>query len=186
MILDASGKKVATPAGRDIASFSASINSLETLDKLRARKDAGEVGLEASILLAQLQLGSIDVKQGSKQRKALVKPKKFNKAQWEADLVEIAALLFNLKLTDMFQNTGRDKESQAKLAEKLYGMAKKGKFASGDMTYGYWSQVMKVAKEKKDVDIFEKGYNALYGMYKDNPRAKKILAEMKAELDSMK
>ncbi len=185
MILDASGKKVATPAGRDIASFSASIDSLNALDSLRSRKEAGEVGLEASILLTELRLGSVGLEQGARQRKALVKPKKFNKTQWEADLVEIDALLFNLKIADMFQNTSRDKDQQDELAEKLYGMAKNGQFASGDMTYGYWSKVMEVAKDKKDVKIFEKGYNALYAMYKDNPRATKILSEMKADLDSM-
>jgi hypothetical protein len=186
MILDASGKKVATPDGRDIASFSATIASLEALDSLRARKDAGEVGLEASILLARLQLGSIDFKQAAKQRKALVKPKKFESSQWEADLVEIDALLFNLKLADMFQNAGRDPDKQAELGEKLYVMAKNGRFASGPMTYQYWSQVMLVAKKKKDVKVYEAGYNALHAMFKDNPRAKKVLAEMKAELDAMR
>ena len=85
----------------------------------------------------------------------------------------------------MFQNTSRDKDQQDELAEKLYVMATNGQFASGDMTYGYWSKVMEVAKDKKDVKIFEKGYNALYAMYKDNPRANKILSEMKADLDSM-
>jgi len=188
MILDASGRKVATPAGRSIEAFDNSLNNLRQLDSLRERESNGEKGLGASRLLAELRLGSIDFEEGSKRRGSLkiVKTRKFDKAQWGSDLAEIDEMLFNLELADLFQNTGRDEESQAALAEELYAMAKNGKFASGDMAARYWSVVMDAAKENKDKKIFGQGYGILYEMYKDNPRAKEYLAGMKTELDAMK
>ena len=188
MVLDASGKKLATPGGRDIASFDMSLNALQSLEDLNNRKAEGEKGLDASILLAELRLGSVALEEGSKRRKNLkiVKTRKFDKAQWTADMTEIDALLFNLQLSDMLQKAGRDADKQAELAEAFYGFAKDGKFASGDMTYPYWNNVIEVAKDKKDAEVFEQGYKAMYAMYKDNPRAAKFLAEMKKELDAMK
>ncbi|MDP6962957.1 MAG: hypothetical protein QGF46_02205 [Planctomycetota bacterium] len=185
MILDNTGKKAATPGGRNLAAFDVSLNALSELSSLNERKENGEVGLEASILLAELRLGQVELKDATKRREALKKPKEFDSEQWEADLVEVDALLFNLKVADMFQNAGRDRDKQAELSEKLYQFAKDGKFASGDMTYGYWSMVMEVARKKKDADIFRKGYEALYNMYKDEPRAEKFLQELKDELDAM-
>ena len=186
MLLDADGNKVATPAGRSIDAFDSSLGNLRELDSLRERESNGEAGLAASILLAELRLGSVDLEQGTKSRESLVKPKKVRKSQWESDLAEIDALLFNLKLADLFQNTGRDEESQAALSEELYAMAKNGKFASGDMAARYWSVVMGAAKKNKDKKIFGQGYETLYEMYKDNPRATEYLAGIKTELDAMK
>ncbi|MFT7516739.1 MAG: hypothetical protein ACI84O_000524 [Myxococcota bacterium] len=189
MIIDASGNKAATPQGRDLESFSKAIDNLNDLDDLRERSAGGEIGLEAGILLAELNLGSIELKPAVKRRNGLALPKKLEtsaRSEWKATVLEIDALLFNLTVAEMFQNAGRDEDKQAELGKKLYRMAKDGQFATGDMTYGYWSKVMEMAKSKKDRKVFEKGYNALYAMYKDNPRAEQLLAEMKAELDAMK
>jgi hypothetical protein len=179
MYMDADGKKLTEPGGRDVASFASTAKALSELSELKARIEKGEKGLDGKLLATELALGSVDYP-AAKER--LAKIKKLD----DATKAKIVKLMVDAEVTHLFASAGRDPEKVAAAQERLVAMLKEGKIPTGRSTSQFWNAVMQWAETHKDVAIFERAVNAAKAQYADEPRAKAFLENLDKKLAEMK
>lgn len=179
LFLDADGKKLTEPGGRDVASFAATGKSLAELSDLKTRIEKGEKGLEGKLLAAELALGSVDYP-AAKER--LAKIKKLDKAT----KAKIAKLMIDAEVTHLFASVGRDREKAMAAGERCVAMLKEGRVPEGRAAGQFWNGVMQWADSKQDAEIFEKAVNWAKAQYADEPRAKSYLENLDKKLAEMK
>ena len=180
--LDAEGNLVTKQSGRDVEAFQATLTNLDALDDLRVRikkGGKGSKGLQADLLVAELNLGTVSYEDAKKRRKGLRRLK-------DSVAIEIDGLLLNLEIQEILESTGRDRGAAEKAGAKFYDMAKKGRVPSGDSGFSFWRLAMDHAKSEGDAKVFEMGYNSLAEELKDEPRAKRFLEGLAEELAEMK
>ncbi len=182
--LDGDGNKIGKPTGRDMDAFKAGASAANDLLSLRKKVAKGVPGLECRLLLLELQMGAANFEDAKGRREALKKPRKGAK-EWKVQVGEIDALLLDLEIDTLIRTTRRDKEAWPDTEILLYEMANEGKFPS-KFNRSFWSAVLNVSKKRKDSAMFQKGYDAYLEAYGKNPRAKKMLDGMKADLDALK
>ena len=182
--MDADGNKIGKPTSRDMDAFKAGASAANDLLNLRNKVAKGVPGLEAALLLAELQMDAVKFEDATDRRKALKKPRKGAK-KWADQIQEIDALLLDLEINTLISSTRRDKEAWPKTEALLYEMASEGKFPS-KFNRSFWSAVLTASKARKDSAMFQKGYDAFMKAYGENPRYQKMLESMKADLDALK
>lgn len=176
--MDADGKVIGEPSGRDVASFESSLTSLMVVTNLEKRIASGEKGLENELFLAKMRLGLFELEEAKTQLAGL---KEFTKEQ----KAEIAVLMVNLEVMDIMK--GVDSEEAAIAAgSKFNEMRKDGRIPTGDAIGSYWSLIMTFAESKSDVDLFEKSLNALKEKYGAEKSAKPFFDQKAAELKEMR
>jgi len=180
MFLDASGKEVGKPSSRSVEGFDSTLSDIKALDVIREKIKKGVPGLEAPLLLREMNMDAISFEDAAKSRKRLTKPKKMKAKAWKEMLAEIDGKMVNLEVGDLIQNAGRDKEKNEALGKIFYAMAKDGKSVSGRIVFPFWRGAMDVAREKKDAVVFEAGLKALEAEFGSNPRARADLDKWKA------
>lgn len=179
MYMDADGKKLTEPGGRDVASFASTAKSLSELSELKARIEKGEKGLDGKLLAAELALGSVDFP-AAKER--LAKIKKLD----DATKAKIATLMVDAEVTHLFASAGRDAEKVAAARERVVAMLKEGKVPAGRSAGQFWNAVMQWADANQDAATFEKAVNWAKKQYGDEPRAKSYLENLDKKLAEMK
>lgn len=179
MYMDADGKKLTEPGGRDVASFAATAKSLSDLADLKERIAKGEKGLGGKLLVAELTLGSVDFP-AAKER--LAKIKKLD----DATKAKIAKLMVDAEVSHLFTSAGRDADKVAAARERVVAMLKEGKIPAGRSAGQFWNAVMQWADMNKDAATFEKAVNWAKAQYGDEPRAKSYLENLDKKLAEMK
>jgi hypothetical protein len=179
MYMDAEGKKLTEPGGRDVASFASTAKSLSELSELKTRIEKGEKGLDGKLLAAELALGSVDYP-AAKER--LAKIKKLD----NATKAKIAKLMVDAEVTHLFASAGRDPEKTAAARERVVAMLKEGKIPAGRSAGQFWNSIMQWAEKNNDAATYEKAVNWAKAKYGDEPRAKSYLENLDKKLAEMK
>lgn len=175
--LDAEGKAVAEPGGRSVEAFQTTADALNSLADLKKRIAKGEKGLDAKLLLAEMNLGSVTFADAKKRLAGMKKVKPETKAK-------IKAALVNLEFDDLLNSMTR--ENQDEIGEKVAKMAKDGRIPTGDTADMFWSVVSGWADENGDVVLLEKGYNHLFKKYGEEERAKEYFEKLKERIEELK
>ncbi len=180
--LDAEGNLVTKQGGRDVEAFQSTLTNLDALDDLRARikKDGkGSKGLQADLLVAELNLGLVSFEDAKKRRKGLRRLRPNVAA-------ELDGLLLNLEVQEIVDSMGRDRGAAEEAGAKFYAMAKEGRVPTGGSGFSFWRLAMDHAESEGDAKVFEMGYNCLAEELKDEPRAKRFLEGLAEDLAEMK
>ena len=181
LFLDADGKKLTEPNGRDVAAFAATGKSLADLAELKRRIEKGEKGLDGKLLVAELTLGSIDFPT-AKARLAKIKAKTLDGSTQE----KIAELMVDAEILHVFAEAGRDAEKQKAARARMAEMLKAGQMPGPRAESRFWSSIMQYADDNGDAALFEKAYNWAKNKYADEPRAKNYLENLANKLEEMK
>ena len=179
LYLDADGKKLAEPAGRSVDAFRTTATALTARAKLQKRIAAGEKGLEAELLVAELELGSVSFTEA---KERLAKIEKID----EKLSKRLDQLLIDAEVRHLYEGASRDREKRAAADQRFAEMAKEGKVPTGMFESFFWSRVEMAAREAKDVELYEKTVAALNKLHSDNPRAKRYLETLAKRLEEMK
>jgi len=171
--LNAEGKALGEPQGRDIASFDAVITKIKNLDELRERIKKGEKGLDAKLLLAELKMGAVDFADAKKRFASIKKIKPEVKAEIETAII---GLEFNEIMSSMTE------ENYKELGAKVAEMARTGRIPGGYDKDMFWQVVAGWADENGDLPLLKKGYKYLNEKYGSNERAKQFLDNMKTRI----
>jgi hypothetical protein len=144
--LDATGKKLGSPAGRDVGIFETTLKALGDWRQLAEKKDRSKAE-EVSLFLAELDLGMLSLEDARSRREALdgLSDEQAARADGEILMLEIAAIR---------QKAGRD----AKQANAAYAaMAKDGRTPTGPRSVQFWLGVLTHGLETKDAGLLELG-----------------------------
>lgn len=179
LFLDADGKKLTEPNGRDVATFAATGKSLADLAELKRRVEKGEKGLEGKLLAAELTLGSVDFPTA---KARLAKIKKLD----DATKATIAKLMVDAEILHVFAEAGRDADKQKAARARMAEMLKAGQMPGTRAESRFWSSIMQYADETGDAALFEKAYKWAKEKYADEPRAANYLANLEKKLEEMK
>ena len=179
MYMDADGKKLTEPGGRDVASFASTAKSLTELSELKARIEKGEKGLDGKLLAAELALGSVDYP-AAKER--LAKIKKLD----DATKAKIAKLMIDAEVGHLFSTAGRDPEKLAAAQVRLVAMVKEGKVPTGRSARQFWSSLMQWAEKNQDVAVYEKAVNWFKSQFGNDSRYADYFANLDKKLAEMK
>lgn len=179
LFLDADGKKLTEPNGRDVATFASTGKSLGELAELKRRIEKGEKGLDGKLLAAELSLGSVDFPTA---KARLAKIKKLD----DATQATIAKLMIDAEIMHLVSDAGRDQEKMKAAGARMAEMLKAGKVPGPRAEATFWSGIMRYADQTGDAALFEKAYNWAKNKYADEPRAKSYLENLAKRLDEMK
>jgi hypothetical protein len=99
---------------------------------------------------------------------------------------EIDALLVGLEINSLLRSARSGADAKAAAQARLYEMASNDLLPT-KFNRPFWAAVMAEAKERKDLEMFERGYGIHLDFYgPNNPRAKRILDPMKVDLEELR
>ena len=179
LFLDADGKKLSEPPGRDVATFASTATALGKVSDLKARVAKGEKGLEGKLLAAELELGTVDFPNA---KARLAKIKKLD----DETKAKITKLMVDAEILHLFTEAGRDQEKLAAARTRMAEMLRAGKMPGTRAESRFWSSIMQYADENGDAELFEKAVNWAKAKYADEPRAKTYLENLEKKLAELK
>lgn len=183
--MDADGNKLGKPSGRDMDSLVAGGTAAKELIALREKVANGADDLVVDLLLAELQADAVDFQVAKNRRATLQAPRKGARA-WKSKIEEIDSLLVGLEINSLLRSARGGSDAKAAAQVRLYEMASNDLLPT-KFNRPFWAAVMAEAKERKDLEMFERGYSLHLDFYgENNPRAKRILDPMKADLDELR
>jgi len=144
---------------------------------LKKRIKSGEKGLKASLLAAELELGSVKLAAAKERLAGIKKIKPDVKAKIEAVIVDMELMEFMGTMT---------RDNREEIVEKLVKMAKNGKIATGKAVGQFWSSVYGWAEKNGDLKLAEQGYKYLYEQYGSDKGNAEYFKKMKTRIAELK
>jgi hypothetical protein len=178
VFLDAEGNVTARQDERTVASFAATAGKLAKVMELEARAKPGDVPAAADLLIAKLQLGSLDLMAARKALAALGTMDDVRQKTIDQELV-------NLEVDESMQ-TIRSQEDMEARQKTFAEMLAAGRVPTGVAARRFYSLVLSHAEKQRDAKLFAQ---ALEGIEKSLPDPKQYarqLEEMHKKLDELK
>jgi len=173
--LDAGGKKLASPPGRDVQTFETTLRALTEWSALsdKERRTAEE---DAVLFVAELDLGMLSLDDARARRASLegLTEAQAKHADNEILLLEVAAIQ---------REAGRN---AAQAAAAYATMAKEGRIPTGPRTARFWMGVLSHADESKDPELLELGIARFRAEFGDRPGADRMLQRYVDALAALK
>jgi hypothetical protein len=173
--LDATGKKLGSPAGRDVGIFEKTLAALGAWREL-AEKPERSPAEEVSLFLAELELGMLSLEDARSRRAALdgLSDEQAARADGEILMLEIA---------DIRQKAGRD----VKQANAAYAaMVKDGRTPTGPRALQFWLGVLTHGLETKDAELLELGIGRFKAEFGARPGSDRMLQRFVDALAELK
>lgn len=179
LFLDQDGEVLARQGERSVAAFEATLKQVQGYLDLRRRAAAGEAGLDAAVLVAELRLGRVGFEDARSRAAALQKVSADQRA-------ELDQLLLDAEVRGILENMPREAEKQAAAGKRLAEIAASGRLPTSEVQRGFWAFLSRYAADQKDAALLESCIQNLRQILPDDERARQYLANLEAKLQELR
>ena len=182
MVLDEEGNVLARQCGeRSLRVVRDVVAEGQAFASLIKRASSGDAETKYECLVKQIQYGHFtpDVARGKV--KELGNLSADRKGWFESQIIsrECSMILLDIR-------KACDTDGQFKAARKFVEMKKSGHVPSDSNVFPFWEWIMAIARQDKDVALFEDGLNSMKALLPDDANRREKLQENEIALESMK